>query len=68
MKAVCYKRPGKVACEEVERPSCRETGIIVRVAACGICGSDLHLYRHGLLTEMITRSSEQGPIPGHEFS
>ena len=32
----------------------------VRVEACGICGSDLHLYRAGLIRE--------GHTPGHEIS
>ena len=32
----------------------------VRVEACGICGSDLHLYRSGRLPE--------GHTPGHEIS
>ena len=38
-----------------------ETGIIIRVSACGICGSDLHLYKEAGWVA-------PGTIMGHEFS
>jgi 2-desacetyl-2-hydroxyethyl bacteriochlorophyllide A dehydrogenase len=42
-------------------PSPRAGEVLVRVAACGICGTDLHFY-HGDLPAMPNAS------PGHEFA
>jgi 2-desacetyl-2-hydroxyethyl bacteriochlorophyllide A dehydrogenase len=44
------------------RPAADSHGIVVEVAACGICGSDMHMWRHtpaGLPLPMT---------PGHEFA
>jgi threonine dehydrogenase-like Zn-dependent dehydrogenase len=38
------------------------------VKACGICGSDLHMYKLGLFSEKLCRPWRGGGIPGHEFS
>ncbi|MFX1324541.1 MAG: zinc-binding dehydrogenase [Promethearchaeota archaeon] len=42
--------------------------MLVKVKACGICGSDLHLYKYNMFNEILLRNSEKGGIPGHEFS
>ncbi|KAJ2208357.1 hypothetical protein IW145_000805 [Coemansia sp. RSA 521] len=63
MKAVVFKEPYKVRYEEVERPSDPQAGeAIVRVKACGLCGSDLHPYRG---SEAGLRA---GTVCGHEFA
>jgi 2-desacetyl-2-hydroxyethyl bacteriochlorophyllide A dehydrogenase len=68
MKAACYKGMREISCEEVEKPVIQEpTDIIVKVKACGICGSDLHSYKLGLFPE-ISLETPKGRIPGHEFS
>lgn len=36
-------------------------GVVVAVAACGICGSDLHAFRHGSYVA-------PGQVMGHEFA
>jgi len=67
MKAACYHGLRDIACEEVEKPEIVEPmDIIVRVKACGICGSDLHTYKLGLFPE-ISVETPKGRIPGHEF-
>jgi len=67
MKAACYHGLRDITCEEVEEPKIIEpTDIIVKVNACGICGSDLHSYKLGLFPE-ISLETPQGRIPGHEF-
>ncbi|KAJ2353318.1 hypothetical protein IWW50_006751 [Coemansia erecta] len=63
MKAVVFKEPYKVSYEDVERPSNPQAGeAIVRVKACGLCGSDLHPYRGA---EAGLRA---GTVCGHEFA
>ncbi len=39
--------PGKLELQDVPKPACPEKGMVVKVEACGICGSDLRTYRHG---------------------
>lgn len=46
MKAICAIEPGKVSMIEVPRPEVTATSAIIRVQACGICGSDVHI-KHG---------------------
>ena len=48
--------------ETRSRPVADKFGIVVEVAACGICGSDMHMWRH---------PPPQLPLPmtpGHEFA
>ena len=61
MKAAVYYGPGDVRVENVSNPELETNGILIRVKACGICGSDMHPYRVGGLIE-------PGLIMGHEFS
>ncbi|WP_222711484.1 zinc-dependent alcohol dehydrogenase [Parahaliea aestuarii] len=43
--------------------------VIVAVESCGICGSDLHLYRNNAHKDALVRATPEGyEIPGHEFS
>jgi alcohol dehydrogenase len=45
MRALIYAGPRDIRCEEVPEPTPQDLrGAVVRVSACGICGSDLHLY------------------------
>lgn len=47
MKALCYHGARDIRCEEIGDPTpMGPGGAIVRMQACGICGSDLHIY-HG---------------------
>ena len=61
MKAAVYHSPGDIRVENVSDPELETDGIVIRVKACGICGSDMHPYRVGGLIE-------PGLIMGHEFS
>jgi L-idonate 5-dehydrogenase len=51
--------------EEREVPSLTPHGVLVRVRAGGICGSDLHYYFEGRNGDFVIR---EPLIPGHEFS
>jgi threonine dehydrogenase-like Zn-dependent dehydrogenase len=68
MKAAVYHAPYNIIGEEVEKPQPGSLEILVKVKACGICGTDLHTYRLGLFAEEITKAIPQGRIPGHEFA
>jgi len=45
--------------ETVPDPVCAPHGVIIKVNACGVCGSDLHVYKE---------DGHNGTIFGHEFS
>ncbi|MBW2623597.1 MAG: zinc-binding dehydrogenase [Deltaproteobacteria bacterium] len=68
MKAVVFYGPEDIRTKEVERPQIQDYEILVNVKACGICGSDLHMYKLGLFVEGLCRQLDEGAIPGHEFS
>ncbi len=60
MKALVYHGPGRLCVEQAPRPSPAPDEVLVRTRAVGICGSDLHAFRHG--------SARRAPplIMGHE--
>ncbi len=61
MKALCYQGPGDIRYQSAPDPVLQdERDAIVRVHACSICGSDLHIF-HGL-----GFSRDQGYCVGHE--
>ncbi len=61
MKALCWHGKGDVRCETVPDPKIEDPrDAIIKVTACAICGSDLHLY-NGVVPEM-----HSGDILGHE--
>jgi len=62
MKAAVYYGPHDIRVEDVAEPEIGSGGIVVKVKACGICGSDLHFYQRG------GAKVKPGTIMGHEFS
>jgi threonine dehydrogenase-like Zn-dependent dehydrogenase len=69
-------RHGELSVEEVPDPTPGKGQVLLEVARCGICGSDLHA-RHGIdeWAEMAARTgyprfgrSDQPIVFGHEFS
>jgi 2-desacetyl-2-hydroxyethyl bacteriochlorophyllide A dehydrogenase len=59
MKAAVLKGPRKLVVEEVADPRPGPDQVLVRMRYCGICGSDMHLYRDP--------RTPPGSIMGHEF-
>ena len=49
MRAGVYRGPGSVATETVPVPEIGEGEVLIRVAACGICGTDLKKIQHGFI-------------------
>jgi len=70
MRAVDYVQPGEIrAHADASRPSPGAGEVVVAVRACGICGSDLHMYRDGSYGDRLTRPTPEGyKVPGHEFA
>jgi (R,R)-butanediol dehydrogenase / meso-butanediol dehydrogenase / diacetyl reductase len=63
MRAAVFHRPGEpLSVEDRQMPVARPGDIVMKVAYCGICGSDLHA------TEPGPASLEPGTVLGHEFS
>lgn len=56
------KGPREVEVRDVDYPKPKPGWVTVAVKACGICGSDLHMY----LSEWL--GPETSPIFGHEFA
>ncbi len=50
MRAAVYRGPNKVHIEEVPVPSIGPGEVLLRVEACGLCGTDLKKIAHGDLT------------------
>ena len=60
MQAIVFPSPETILIEQVADPTCAEDEVIVQVAACGICGTDLHIYRNEYMSKFPV-------IAGHEF-
>ena len=68
MKAAVYHGPRDIRVENVSEPEIADNEVLLRVKACGICGSDLHTYRLGMFEEALGRPIRNGRIMGHEMS
>ena len=62
MRAVVISTPGHVRVENVADPTPRPGEVLVRVGACGICGTDLHVL------DGDSPLARYPVIPGHEFA
>jgi L-iditol 2-dehydrogenase len=60
MRAAVLKEPGLLCIEDVPLPACPAGGILLRVGACGLCASDLKMWRLGHKELKLPR------ILGHE--
>lgn len=61
MKALTWHGKQGMRCESVPDPKIEDPcDVIIKVTACAICGSDLHLY------DGIIPSMERGDVLGHE--
>ncbi len=47
MKAAVYEGVAKVQIRDVPKPECPQDGLLVRVEACGICGTDARTFFNG---------------------
>lgn len=59
MKCLKIKGAKDLQIATIKKPVSKDGSVVIRVKACGICGSDLHYFEIGQPTELIL---------GHEFS
>lgn len=62
MKAAVFKDVEQIVLEERPIPECPEDGLLIKVHACGICGSDVRNYHNGL------KDGVKNQIMGHEIA
>jgi L-iditol 2-dehydrogenase len=62
MKAACLIGPSEIALRDVPDPLCPADGLLLRVVACGICGSDLRRWKEGPAV------GSGVVVPGHEVA
>jgi 2-desacetyl-2-hydroxyethyl bacteriochlorophyllide A dehydrogenase len=62
MKAVRITTGHKISVIETTIPKLGADEVLVRPACCGICGTDLHILRHGFV------GTNYPVTPGHEFA
>ena len=60
MPAAVYVGDGRIAVEQVPCPEPGPGEVLVEIAECGICGSDMHM--------VLERYAKPGAILGHEWS
>ncbi|MEV6733279.1 MULTISPECIES: zinc-dependent alcohol dehydrogenase family protein [unclassified Streptomyces] len=61
MKAAVISAPGVVTTETVDDPKPGPGEVVVQVAACGLCGTDLHILQGEFAPSLPL-------VPGHEFA
>ena len=62
MRAAVCRNKGKMEIDTLSIPLCPPGGVLIKIAYCGICGSDVRSYIHGL------RYDIKNQILGHEIS
>ena len=63
MRAAVFTGPSDpLSVEEIEQPAMKDHEMLVRVARCGICGTDIHASREGPFM------APPNTVFGHEFS
>src|ERR1700753_3603290 len=62
MRAVVWEEPGKLAANEVPDASPGHGELSVKVGACGICGTDVHI------ADGEFPPTPYPIVPGHEFA
>ena len=61
MKAIVYDAPRQFKYKDVPEPEIQSDDVLVRIDACGLCGTDLHIHEGEFAPNFPL-------IPGHEFT
>lgn len=65
MRASFLNMAGDISVREIDVPTLEADQVLVRVESVGICGSDVHYYKHGKIGPFVV---EKPLILGHELS
>ena len=65
MRAVRYYGQKDIRVEEIEAPSAGPGEVLIDIAWCGICGTDLHEYLEGPI--FIPAKGHPHPVTGEEM-
>ena len=63
MKAAFLYKPGDVRIEKIDIPKIETDDVLIKIKAVGICGSDIHYFKHGNIGDCIVK---EPLILGHE--
>jgi L-iditol 2-dehydrogenase len=66
MKAAFLTHPGVYELREIPDPVAPEDGLVLRVEACGVCGSDLRRWKEGPPPGAGSFADMPGIVAGHE--
>lgn len=64
MKAAVYHGPKDLRVEEIDVRELKENEVLIQVKYCGVCGTDVHIFRGDGGAFAVTPPL----VPGHEFS
>lgn len=62
MKAAVFQEIGKIEITDIPMPECEPGGVVIKVGACAVCGTDVKVYHHGHKHIVPPR------VTGHEMS
>ena len=64
MKAGVFFKANDLRVIEIEKPTPKKDEVLIKVMACGVCGTDVHIYEGDKGAAEVTPPT----ILGHEFS
>ena len=64
MKAAVFYEKEKLMIKDIEKPTAKAGEVLIKVMACGICGTDVHIF-HG---DEGAAPTPPGTVLGHEFA
>lgn len=62
MKAALIRRPYELNLVDIDIPSVKPGEVLVKIQACGVCGTDMHIYEGAMPWARLPL------VPGHELS
>ncbi|EDN94621.1 hypothetical protein SS1G_10495 [Sclerotinia sclerotiorum 1980 UF-70] len=63
MKALRYSKPEEYGIVEVPLPKLRDNDVLVKVKACGVCGTDLHIHEGEFIAKVFPSYSWYAIFP-----
>jgi len=61
MRALLFNAPERIEVKELNIPKLKENELLVRIEACGVCGTDFHIFKG-------EAPSSRPVVLGHEFT